>query len=118
MISISSGLTNVVASAWEYMFIAQFPQSEKFNGVRTTAKIVAIAVRLTDKATLAFEREEIKLEKFPPGQAATNIIPKAMVGVKKSFKITTIKKVRKGNTKNWDTTPITADFGLLIKSLN
>ncbi len=46
------------------------------------APSVAIAVKLTERATLPFAREEMKLDILPPGQAATKIIPNAMVGVR------------------------------------
>ena len=54
----------------------------KLKGVRNTALIVAIAVRLTDKATFPLASDEIKLEIFPPGQAATRIMPNAIDGVR------------------------------------
>jgi hypothetical protein len=53
------------------------PQKAKLNGVINKLITVVIAVRLTDKGTFAFDMEEIRLDTFPPGQAATNIIPSA-----------------------------------------
>ena len=49
----------------------------KFKGVKNTDVTVAIAVKLTDKAILPFASEEIKFDTFPPGQAATSIMPNA-----------------------------------------
>ncbi len=62
------------------------------------ANIVAIAVKLTDKAVLALDRYDIKLEILPPGHAATINIPKAILG--KGSIAKTNKKVIAGNTKN------------------
>ena len=57
------------------------PQNVKFSGVRIRAESVAIAVKVTERAALPFARALIKLLILPPGQAATKIIPKPMVGV-------------------------------------
>ena len=46
---------------------------------------------------------------FPPGQAATRIIPKAMVGV--GFNSRTSKKVNAGNKNAWLMKPTIADLG-------
>ena len=89
-----------------------FPQMAKFKGVSIMAEIVAIAVRLTDKATLPFEREEIKFEMFPPGHEATKIMPMAMVGVIRLLKANMMIKVTAGRKKNWETKPMTVAFGL------
>lgn len=64
------------------------------------ASRVAIAVKLTDKATFALASDEMKLEILPPGHAATKIIPSAMVGDKNLFNAMTSKKVRKGSKTN------------------
>ncbi len=68
--------------------------------LRNIANKVAIAVKLTDKATFAFANEEIKFEILPPGHAATNIIPSAIVGDKNLLKAITKRKVRNGNKTN------------------
>lgn len=52
----------------------------KLIGVIITAESVVIAVILTDKATLPLASDDIKLEMFPPGQAATKNIPNAKLG--------------------------------------
>lgn len=69
-------------------------QIVKFKGVVINAIKVENAVRLTANATFAFANEEIKLEIFPPGQAATKIIPNAMLG--EGFKIKVKTKVKAG----------------------
>lgn len=46
-----------------------------------TAIVVAIAVNVTDKAMFPFANDDIKFEIFPPGHAATSIIPIAILGV-------------------------------------
>ncbi len=56
------------------------PQKEILNGVIITAAAVDTAVMLMDKAQLPLERYVMILEKFPPGQAATSIMPRAMEG--------------------------------------
>ena len=59
---------------------------------------VAKAVKLTDSAALPPAILLKKLETFPPGQAAINIIPNAKLGC--GFRSMTSKKVAIGNTKN------------------
>jgi hypothetical protein len=57
------------------------PQKAKLKGVIKTADMVAKAVRLMDRAAFPLARDDIKFEIFPPGQAATSIIPRATLGV-------------------------------------
>jgi len=64
------------------------------------AASVAIAVRLTDKATLPFAREDMKLDILPPGHAATRIIPIATVGVIKFLNKRVKQKVITGSKTN------------------
>src|SRR6056300_1234264 len=52
---------------------------------------------------------------FPPGHAATKIIPKAILGA--GFKTRTRKKLTRGKTKNWLDTPIIRDLGFKITGL-
>ena len=87
------------------------PQSEKFSGVRNIAPTVAMAVSVIDNATFALAVALIKLEIFPPGQAATKIIPKATVAVRS--KLITNKKVKTGKRINCVTNPVITDLGLL-----
>ena len=76
----------------------KFPQNAKLIGVIKTATNVAKAVRLTDKAAFPPESCVMKFEILPPGQAATIIIPKAILGM--GFIMFTNKKVIKGNKMN------------------
>ena len=59
-----------------------FPQNAKFSGVSKLAESVAKAVRLIERAGLPLASAEKKLDIFPPGHAAINIIPKATPGLK------------------------------------
>jgi hypothetical protein len=73
------------------------------------AATLDMAVKLTESATFPLARLVKKLETFPPGQAATRNIPKAMLGG--GLSSVTNTQVRKGNTKNWENIPITNPFG-------
>lgn len=53
-------------------------QNKKFKGVITNADTEVMAVSVTDKATFPRASSEKKLDAFPPGQAATRIIPNAI----------------------------------------
>jgi hypothetical protein len=90
-------------------------QKLRFTGVIITANRVALAVKVTERARFPPAKEVIKLEIFPPGQAATRIIPRAILGM--GFIRRTSKKVRKGNARNWQTTPISTGRGFLNKAL-
>ncbi len=74
---------------------------------------VEIPVKLTASATFPFAIELMKLEIFPPGQAATMIIPSAMVG--DGLRSITNKKVNAGNKNVWLTYPVMAGFGFFIR---
>ncbi len=67
------------------------------------------AVKLTESATFPLARLVKKFETFPPGQAATKNMPKAILGG--GLRRVTNTHVRKGNTKNWETIPVTNPFG-------
>lgn len=93
------------------------PQNCKLNGVIKMAAIVANAVRLTLSAVFPPERWVIKLEIFPPGQEATKIIPRAILGL--GCKIRIRPKVKAGRIINCEVTPNREDLGLrhnLLKS--
>ena len=75
------------------------------------AASVEIAVRLTERAVLAPAKWLIKLEMFPPGHAATSIIPMAILGA--GCIINTKQYVNAGSTKNWESIPSNGDFGFL-----
>ncbi len=74
-----------------------------------TAAIVEIDVSMTDKAALALAKWTAKLETFPPGQAAINTIPKAILagGLKKRAR----RIVRIGNSNNCEIRPMIAILG-------
>lgn len=52
-------------------------QSARFKGVITMERELETAVRLTESAAFPLAIADIKLDMFPPGHAATSIIPKA-----------------------------------------
>ena len=60
------------------------------------AAAVEIAVKETESSIFPFEREEIKLEIFPPGHDATRIIPRAIIGVIRGFNAKARRKVTNG----------------------
>src|SRR5690554_784561 len=80
-----------------------------------TAIKVEKAVKLTERAVFPFDKYVIKFETFPPGQAATIIIPRAILGWGLIAK--TSKKVRKGNRINCSKTPIKTNLGCLNRRL-
>ena len=80
--NISSGLMLTVRRI-EAVGSYKLPQNCKLNGVIKIAALVANAVRLTLRAVFPPDRWVIKLEIFPPGQEATMIIPRAMLGLTK-----------------------------------
>src|SRR5690554_5064853 len=90
-------------------------QNSKFKGVNMGVISVARPVSETESATFAPEIEDIKLEMFPPGQEATNIIPNANAGG--GFKIQTRRNVKNGSNKNWEITPTEALLGRFTTSL-
>ena len=73
-------------------------QNVRLIGVIKMASVLDIAVRLTDNAVFPLAIEAMKLEILPPGQAATNIIPKAKLGLSCTIKIN--RKVSAGRTIN------------------
>jgi hypothetical protein len=83
-------------------------QNKKFKGVTIKADTEVIAVNVTDNATLPRASSEKKLEAFPPGQAATRIIPSAMPWGGDQIKIN--KMVRAGNTTYWENNPVANAF--------
>ncbi len=87
----------------------------KLNGVMNRAKTVVKAVRLTERATFALASIEIMFETFPPGQAATSIIPNATAG--DGFINKTSKKVIAGSMKYCEIIPKTMVFGFFARSL-
>ncbi len=84
-------------------------QKEKLNGVKKMAATLETAVKLTESATFPWARLVKKLETFPPGQAATRNMPKAMLGG--GLSRVTNTQVKKGKIKNWENIPTTKPFG-------
>ena len=99
---------------WRMFGIETAPKA-KLSGVISRLITVVVPVRLIDKATFDFEIAEIRLETFPPGHAATKIIPIATAVL--GFKIRTSRYVSAGNRKYCEITPTIADFGCIITSL-
>jgi hypothetical protein len=91
------------------------PQNWRLNGVITTATNVAMAVRQTDKAVLAPAKCDIKLDMFPPGQAATINMPNAILGY--GFIRSTKRNVTAGSNTNWLSTPNKTDFGFFHRAV-
>jgi hypothetical protein len=60
----------------------------------------------------------MKLDTFPPGQDATRIIPKAIIGEMKSPHAIIRSKVRAGSRIIWHTIPVMIDFGFVKMSTN
>ena len=77
-----------------------------------------MAVRETDNSMLAFESEDRKLEMFPPGQEATRIIPKPIIGEIQLPIRTASRNVNAGSRTSWQVMPSRTDFGLLKTSAN
>ena len=68
-------------------------------------------VRLTDRAVLALARCVMKLEMFPPGQAATSIMPNAILGEGSMIKTKT--NVAAGSSRNCNSSPTSAALGAI-----
>ena len=79
------------------------------------ANRVAIAVKLTERAEFPLAKCVIKLETLPPGQAATMIIPSAMLGAGSINQTKT--NVKAGRSKNWLSTPTKTGLGYWINRL-
>lgn len=74
------------------------PHNAKFNGVKNVADKVANAVKLTDNSTFPLAKDEIKLDIFPPGHDAINIIPIAIEAG--GFNSIITINVNEGNKRN------------------
>ena len=80
------------------------------------ANDVVIAVSETDSTMLPFERDERKFEMFPPGQDATSIIPRAIIGVINGLSANATANVIAGSANHCSIAPIIIDFGFFIMS--
>jgi hypothetical protein len=84
-------------------------------GVIITDNKVEVPVKVKDNSTLPLAKEVIKLDTFPPGQAATKIIPRATLSV--GFRKYTNTKVTAGKRINCDITPKIKALGFEIMAL-
>ena len=98
---------------WLYME----PQKKKLNGVMTGAIDVVIAVKETDSTVFPFESDVKKLEILPPGHEATNIIPRAIIGVIRGLNARTTANVTAGRANHCSMAPTNIDLGLSTSSL-
>ena len=89
----SSGRIILFCAKFRY----RFPQKEKLRGVVKTQTAVLNAVRDTDNSVFPLENDVMKLDIFPPGQAATSIIPKAIIGDIQFLKVIVSRKVKAGS---------------------
>src|SRR5690606_25282980 len=85
------------------------PYKAKLNGVITTAARLDIAVMVTDTATFPFAIQVITLEKVPPGQDATRIMPRANSAGTRNTQVT--RQVASGSNRNWAIKPAIGAFG-------
>lgn len=83
-------------------------QNKKLKGVTRNAMTEVMALSVTDKATLPLASCEKKLDAFPPGQAATKIIPNAIPCGGDHIKINTM--VRAGNKIYCENKPVANAF--------
>ena len=58
------------------------------------------AVSDTDSSVLPFEREVMKFEILPPGQDATSIIPRAIIGESQFLNVMVSRNVNAGKSTN------------------
>jgi hypothetical protein len=92
-------------------------QKAKLNGVMKMAAEVVNAVKLTERAAFPPANLLMKLLMFPPGQQATKIMPKAILGLGSNIKIRI--KVMMGKMTHCDINPIMEALGFnktLLKS--
>ena len=59
----------------------------------------------------------MKFEILPPGQEATRIIPKAIIGDMRSPRAIARRKVKAGRSRNWHNAPIRTPLGFLKTSI-
>ena len=78
---------------------------------------VVIAVTETESMMLPFDNDDRKLEILPPGHDATNIIPRAIIGVIMRFNANAIANVIAGSANHCSSIPIIMGLGFLRKSL-
>ena len=76
------------------------------------ARAVEMAVRLTDSSMFAFARDDMKLEMLPPGQEATRIMPRPIMGEIHQLRRMASRQVKAGSRTSWHSMPSRTDFGL------
>ena len=81
-----------------------------------TARAVEMAVRLTDNSMLPLARELMKLEILPPGQAATRIMPRPIMGEIQPVRRMASRQVKAGSRMSWHNIPSKTDLGFLNTS--
>lgn len=67
------------------------------------------AVSDTESSVLPLDREVMKLDMFPPGQDATRIIPKAIIGEIQFLNVIVRRKVNAGSSTSWQMIPNMTD---------
>ena len=88
------------------------------SGVVNMHAAVLNAVSETESSVLPREKDVMKLDMFPPGQAATRIIPRAIIGeIQLSIEMTR-RNVRAGRKMTWQRIPTIMDLGLRAMSRN
>ena len=75
----------------------RFPQNAKFSGVVKTQAAVLIAVSETESSVFPLESCVMKFEILPPGQDATRIIPREIIGVSQFLNVIVKRNVNAGN---------------------
>jgi len=86
------------------------PHKLRLKGSMNTEIMVEIDDILTDRAVFPLEKFVKKFERFPPGQLAIKITPRAILGWRSKRLMAT--KAPAGNRKNCVSKPTTGAFGL------
>jgi hypothetical protein len=97
-------------------FKYKLPQKAKLIGVAKIERPVLTAVSETDSSTFPLEREVMKLEILPPGQAATRIIPSPIIGLIQPVNVIARRKVKAGRKIIWQIAPRITDLGFFAIS--
>ena len=106
------GISLLMPAKWRYTL----PHAQKLNGVMNTARAVEMAVSETESSMLAFARELMKLEMLPPGQAATRIMPIAIMGDIHPVMSIASPQVKAGRSTSWLSMSRSTDLGFLKTS--
>ena len=109
--------SGIIRSFFSANFRYNPPHIVKLSGVMMMQTAVLNAVSATESSLFPFDREVMKFEMFPPGQAATRIMPSAIIGLIHPSNDITSRKVSAGNSRFWQITPKINDFGCLNVSM-